>query len=60
MAINSTWHLTHKLPRTAKLEERLTWHVQHAAECGCRDMPPTIRRELEHRGILAPTARSLK
>ena len=60
MSINREWHAMHKLGRKATLEERLHWHIKHAANCDCRDMPPTIRRELEARDVLVPTPRSLK
>ena len=60
MALNREWHLTHKLGRKATLEERLTWHLKHAANCDCREIPPSIRRELEARGMSVPTPRSLK
>lgn len=60
MAINREWHATHKLPTNATLEERLNWHIMHAANCGCREMPSTIRRELEARGLSVPSPRSLK
>jgi hypothetical protein len=60
MPINREWHLEHRLPRTASREERLEWHLGHAVNCGCREMPPTIRQELERRGLLAPTPRSLR
>ena len=60
MAINREWHAIHKLGRRATLEERLNWHAIHAANCGCREMPPTIKRELQARGLLEPTPRSLK
>ena len=58
--LNREWHLQHKLPRSATLEERLDWHAMHAENCHCREMPETIRRELEARGWTAPTPRSLK
>ena len=60
MTLNREWHLMHKLDRKASLEERLTWHLKHAANCGCREMPPSIRRDLEARGLSVPTPRSLK
>ena len=60
MPINREWHQTHRMPRNAKLEERLDWHLAHAANCGCREMPPTIRRELENRGLVQPTPESLR
>lgn len=60
MKINREWHEAHKLPRDATLERRLDWHLSHAANCGCRAMPDSIRRELEHRGLIVPTPQSLK
>ena len=60
MKINAAWHLAHKLPRNASLEQRIDWHMMHAENCGCREMPETIRRELEARGWTMPTLRSLK
>jgi len=60
MKRNEPWHLAHPLPRDATLEERLDWYVLHAEKCGCRDMPDSIRRELEARGWTMPTPRSLK
>lgn len=60
MKLNREWHLTHKLPRSASHEERLNWHVLHAENCQCREMPDAIRRELEARGWTVPTVRSLK
>ena len=60
MAMNREWHALHRLTPNAKIEERLNWHLEHAVNCGCRDMPATIKRELEARGLLAPSAHSLK
>ena len=60
MKLNREWHLAHRLPRNASLEERLNWHMLHAENCQCREMPDTIRRELEARGWTSPTPRSLK
>jgi hypothetical protein len=59
MKVNREWHLSHKMPHHATLEQRLEWHVKHAANCTCREMPERIRRELEARG-LNPTVRSLR
>jgi hypothetical protein len=60
VTINREWHETHKLPRTATLDERLDWHLSHAANCGCREMPPSIKRELDRRGVALSTPRSLR
>ncbi|WP_055046699.1 hypothetical protein [Devosia sp. A16] len=59
MKINREWHLAHPMPRNASLEQRLEWHAEHEVNCGCREMPSAIRKELEARGLIAPTARSL-
>ncbi len=39
MKTNKAWHERHRMPKNAALEQRLDWHLQHAANCGCRDMP---------------------
>jgi len=59
MKLNRDWHLAHRLPRSASLEERLEWHKLHAENCNCREMPLAIRRELEARGWTAPKQVSL-
>jgi hypothetical protein len=58
--INKKWHLAHPMPRSPSLEQRLEWHVKHAANCTCREIPEGIRKELDARGLIEPTLRSLK
>ena len=60
MKINKEWHEAHRMPRNATLEQRLDWHVNHAANCSCREMPPGIRAELEARGLITPSPQSLR
>lgn len=60
MRINREWHLAHPMPRNATLEQRLEWHAEHAVNCGCREIPPSMRKELEARGLIGPTPRSLR
>ena len=48
--LNAGWHLAHRMPPKATLEQRLEWHVEHAKHCGCREMPAPIRAELARRG----------
>lgn len=60
MSINKEWHEAHKLARNASLEERINWHLAHAANCSCRDIPESIKRELEARGLTVPNPRSLR
>jgi hypothetical protein len=52
--MNSQWHAANRLPRSANFETRLEWHRDHAENCGCREPPADIRRELERRGMLPP------
>lgn len=55
--INAQWHETHRLDRKATLDQRIAWHLEHARECGCRDMPETIRQAIVARGIALPERR---
>jgi len=52
--MNRDWHAAHRLPRNATFEERLVWHRDHAENCGCREAPESIKRELDNRGMLPP------
>jgi hypothetical protein len=49
--INADWHRAHKMPKNPTEEQRLAWHIDHARNCTCRDMPPTLRALAEARGI---------
>jgi hypothetical protein len=60
MAINRDWHLTHTMPAKPTVEDRINWHLAHAAACGCREIPESVRKEIEARGLVVPTPRSLK
>ncbi len=53
--VNKEWHVAHPMPRNATPEQRLDWHLMHAANCSCRGMPASIRKELEARALIAPT-----
>lgn len=50
--LNREWHAANRMPRNATLEQRLAWHAGHAANCACRELPDSIRAELERRGML--------
>jgi hypothetical protein len=49
MKLNAGWHKANPMPRNATLDQRVTWHVAHAAACACREMPPGIRNEIARR-----------
>ncbi len=50
--LNREWHAANRMPANATLEQRLVWHASHAANCACREMPASIRAELERRGMM--------
>jgi len=44
--MNAAWHRKHPLPPRPTLDQRVRWHAAHAKACGCREMPPSIVKEL--------------
>ncbi len=50
--MNKAWHDCHRMPRTAKIDEKIEWHIAHKQHCGCRDIPATIRRKMIEHGIV--------
>jgi hypothetical protein len=47
MKMNATWHRKHRLPKNPTLEQRMMWHLEHARNCGCRDMPPKLKSQFD-------------
>jgi len=45
------------MPMGSTLDQRVKWHVAHAKACGCREIPPTVLKELRRRGTKAPKRR---
>jgi hypothetical protein len=39
MILNKEWHVTHRMPTNATLEQRIAWHIEHKKNCACRDIP---------------------
>jgi hypothetical protein len=37
------------MPRKARGEQRIYWHIAHAEQCGCRLIPPKVREEVERK-----------
>ena len=50
--VNKSWHKCHRMPRTAKLDERIAWHIAHKQHCGCREIPATIRRKMIEQNVV--------
>jgi hypothetical protein len=55
--INAKWHKQHVMPMGSTLSQRVDWHVAHAKACGCREIPPTVLKELRRLGKSAPKRR---
>jgi catechol 2,3-dioxygenase-like lactoylglutathione lyase family enzyme len=55
--LNAAWHKGHPMPRKATLDQRVSWHLAHAAACACRAIPATIVAELKARGLRPPQRR---
>ncbi|MES1148286.1 MAG: hypothetical protein ABUL53_03810 [Bradyrhizobium guangdongense] len=52
MALNKEWHRSNRmLPKSsskaAMRAKRITWHAAHAAACGCREIPESIRADVQ-------------
>lgn len=52
MKINAEWHLANKMPKNAKFEERVKWHLAHTENCSCRPIPEKLKNEMIDKGIL--------
>lgn len=47
--LNKEWHLKHRMPAKATLEQRIAWHLEHAKHCSCRDIPEKLKEEIKKR-----------
>jgi hypothetical protein len=56
--LNREWHLSNRMPERATLDQRIRWHIEHAANCACREMPAAIASEIETRGLGPTTGKS--
>jgi len=39
MLTNTEWHQKHMLPKKSSLQEKVSWHLDHAKHCGCTRIP---------------------
>ena len=51
MKLNKEWHLKNRMPEKATLEQRIAWHIEHAKNCSCREMPEKLKEEIKKRNI---------
>lgn len=52
--LNRAWHLKNKMPVNPTLEQRIDWHLRHAANCACREIPDKMKAILKARKIRIP------
>lgn len=48
--INAAWYEAHKMPPKPTEAQRAAWHYEHALNCGCRAVTPSIAALLEAHG----------
>jgi hypothetical protein len=52
--INTEWHHAHPMPKNPSLEQRIAWHLDHAQNCGCREIPGKLKEEMKKRKVRIP------
>jgi hypothetical protein len=45
------WHKAHRMPKNATPDQRIEWHLAHAQNCACREIPPGILNLMKEHGI---------
>jgi hypothetical protein len=49
MPLNKIWHQANPMPDSPTLDQRVAWHEAHSREGACREVPASIRAEIERR-----------
>jgi len=49
LKLNKEWHLAHRMPGNATIEERIVWHLEHSKNCGCRPIPDKLKAAIKKR-----------
>jgi hypothetical protein len=52
--INKEWHDSHGMPSNPTRAQRIEWHAEHAAACGCRPIPQSLSAEVKALGGKKP------
>ena len=47
MKLNKEWHLVHPMPKNPTQQQRIEWHLEHAKNCGCREIPAKLKEEMK-------------
>ncbi|MDX2045439.1 MAG: hypothetical protein SFU87_01550 [Chitinophagaceae bacterium] len=48
----------HPMPKNPTLEQRIKWHIEQARQCACREIPATIKKEIEKRKARNPAIKT--
>lgn len=51
MKLNKGWHQKNKMTVNPTLDERINWHIAHSKNCSCREIPDSIRKEINKREV---------
>jgi len=55
--INAVWHKANRMPTKPTVDQRIAWHIDHAANCACRKPTPGVLAMMRKRaGELEPDA----
>jgi hypothetical protein len=49
--INKEWHEKNRMVKNPTLDQRVSWHVEHARHCQCRKLEGKMLEEIRSRGI---------
>jgi hypothetical protein len=52
--LNKEWHEAHLMPKNPSLQQRIEWHLEHAKNCGCREIPGKLKEEMKKLKIKIP------
>ena len=44
--INKEWHAKNRMPANPTVDQRMTWHIEHAKHCTCRPIPEKLAAEI--------------
>jgi hypothetical protein len=60
MKLNATWHRSHPMPEHPTVDQRIAWHIDHARNCGCREIPAKLIAEMQKRNVAIPARFNLE
>ena len=56
MKLNKEWHLAHPMPKNPTQQQRIEWHLEHAKNCSCCEIPAKLKEEMKKLKIKIPLA----